>query len=228
MCGRYNVIPNAEAFVDLFDIAEGIETLPGRPRYNIAPGGDPVPAVRPGARGRELCRLQWPLIPHWAKEGRLKFATANAKGETLQDKPSFRTAWRRGRRCLLPASGYYEWRKTGTRKQPYHIRLHGGGLFAFGALWDRCETGDGRVIESCAIITTPPTPAMARIHHRMPLIIHPGSYAQWLEGDDAGALIRPFDAAEFEAWPVSTFVNNPRNDDPRCVAPARDDANPGA
>lgn len=217
MCGRYNVIPNAQAFVDVFDIVEGIELLPDRPRYNIAPGGEPVPTVRPGERGRELCRLHWPLIPHWAREGKLKFATANAKGETVRDKPSFRNAWRRGRRCLLPASGYYEWQKTAQRKQPYHIRMPDGGLFAFGGLWDRCETHDGQVIESCTIITTPPTPAMAEIHNRMPLIIPRGEYARWLEGDSPDALIRPFDEIELDAYPVSTFVNNPRHDDPRCV-----------
>ncbi|MDZ7842312.1 MAG: SOS response-associated peptidase [Gammaproteobacteria bacterium] len=220
MCGRYNVTPNAEAFIEAFDIIEGIELLPDTPRYNIAPSGAPVPAVRQGERGRALCLLQWPLIPHWAKEGSIKFSTANAKGETVADKPSFRTAWRKGRRCLIPANGYYEWRKTADRKQPYHIQLPGGELFAFGGLWDRCQTNAGDTIESCTIITTPPTAVMREIHPRMPLIIPRSAYAQWLSGDDAAEHIRPFDDLELECHPVSTFVNNPRNDDPRCLEPA--------
>lgn len=123
MCGRYNVIPNAQGFVYAFGIVAGIETLPDKPRYNIAPTGEPVPVVRQESEGRELCQLRWPLLPHWAKEGRIKFATANAKGETVQDRPVFRTAWRKGRRCLIPANGYYEWQKGGERKQPYHIQM---------------------------------------------------------------------------------------------------------
>jgi putative SOS response-associated peptidase YedK len=219
MCGRYNVIPNAEAFVEAFDIIDGIELLPDAPRYNIAPSGTPVPAVRQGERGRELRPLRWPFIPHWAKEGAVKFNTANAKGETLKDKPSFRNAWRRGRRCLIPANGYYEWRSEGERKQPYHIQFPGRELFAFGGLWDRCHTDSGDTIESCTIITTPPTTALKAIHARMPLIIPRANYGRWLNGDDPDSCIRPFDDVSLEFYPVSTHVNNPRHDDARCVEP---------
>jgi len=220
MCGRYNVTPNAEAFIDVFDIINGIELLDGAPRYNIAPSGDPVPVVRRGDDGRELRMLRWPLLPHWAREGKVKFATANAKGETVRDKPAYRTAWRRGRRCLIPANGYYEWRKTTDRKQPYHIQLRDRELMAFGGLWDRCHTNDGETIESCTIITTPPTAALKDIHSRMPLIIPRGAYRQWLEGDEPEHCIKPFDNQPLEFYPVSTFVNNPRHDDPRCIEPA--------
>lgn len=217
MCGRYNVTPNAQAFLEAFDIVEGLDTLSETPRYNVAPGGDPVPVVRTGPRGRALCALRWPLVPRWAREGRGRFSTVNAKGETLADKASFRDAWRRGRRCLIPAHGYYEWRRDGAGKQPYHIQLPGGALFAFGGLWDRCETAAGQVIESCTIITTPPAPELAAIHDRMPLIVPPPAYADWLEGAEPGGRIKPFDAAPLEAYPVSTRVNNPRHDDPRCL-----------
>lgn len=222
MCGRYNVIPDAEAFVDIFEIIEGIETLPGSPRYNIAPSGDPVPAVRQGEAGRQLCPLRWPLIPHWAREGKVKFSTANAKGETAREKPSFRNAWRRKRFCLIPVNGYYEWQKTGERKQPYHIQMPGRALFAFGGLWDCCRTTSGEIIESCTIITTPPTPALEPIHNRMPLIIPRDAYGSWLAGEDPEAHIGPYDGTEMEFYPVSTFVNNPRHDDARCIEPKRE------
>lgn len=221
MCGRYNVTPNAEAFVDVFDIIDGIELLPDTPRYNIAPSGTPVPAVRQDEGGRQLRMLRWPLVPHWAKEGKVKFSTANAKGETVPEKPAFRNAWRQGRRCLIPANGYYEWRKTDHGKQPYHIQLPGRALFAFGGLWERCRTEDGETIESCTIVTTPPNEALEAIHSRMPLIIPRADYGRWLEGDDPQACIRPFDADELELYPVSTYVNNPRHDDPHCLEPAR-------
>ena len=217
MCGRYNVTPNAEAFLDVFDIIDGMETLPEQARYNIPPSGDPVPAVRRGSKGRELCRLRWPLIPYWAKDGKVKFSTANAKCETLKEKPAYRDPWRRGRRCLIPANGYFEWKKDGNRKQPYHIQRPGGELFAFGGLWDRCQTSSGNIIESCTIITTPPTSALEAIHDRMPLIIPRRAYGQWMEGEAPEACMRPFDE-ELEFYPVSTFVNSPRNDDSRCIA----------
>lgn len=226
MCGRYNVTPNAEAFVDVFDIIDGIDLLPDTPRYNIAPSGEPVPVVRPAERGRELGLLRWPLLPHWATEGRIKFSTTNAKGETVRDKPAFRTAWRRGRRCLIPANGYYEWKKTTDGKQPYHIQFPGRELFAFGGLWDRCRTDAGEVIESCTIITTPPNDALKAIHSRMPLIIPRSAYGKWLEGDEPEACIKPFDDRELELYPVSTYVNNPRHDDPRCLEPDRTPAGP--
>lgn len=201
----------------MFDIVDGIETLSDKPRYNVAPSGETVPAVRRGARGRELCQLRWPLIPGWAKEGKMKFSTANAKGETIGDKPAFRGAWRRGRRCLIPANGFYEWRRVGDRRQPYHIQLPGGELFAFGGLWDRCRTGAGETMESCTIITTPPVPVLEAVHNRMPLIIPRGAYRRWLEGDAPEACIRPFDDVPLEIHPVSPYVNDPRHDDPRCL-----------
>lgn len=221
MCGRYNVTPHSEAFLQVFEIMEGLETLSGKPRYNVAPGGEPVPAVRQSAHGRQLCRLRWPLVPHWARDGKVKFSTVNAKGETLRNKPAFRNAWRKGRRCLIPANGYYEWKRDADRKQPYHIQMHDAALFAFGGLWDRCHTNSGDVIESCTIITTPPTAALEPLHSRMPLIIPRRSYEEWLTGDHAERCIRPYDETELELYPVSTLVNSPRNDDPRCLEPLR-------
>lgn len=108
--------------------------------------------------------------------------------------------------------------KGGERKQPYHIQLPGRALFAFGGLWDRCHTNDGETIASCTIITMPPTPTLREIHNRMPLIVPRHAYDEWSQGDDPRQLIQPY-AGGLECYLVSTFVNNPRNDDPRCIGP---------
>lgn len=226
MCGRYNVTPSAEAFIEAFDIVAGMDNLPEQPRYNISPSTrrseTTVPAVRVNDAGaRALVLPQWPLIPFWAKERTLKFSTANAKGETVAEKPAFRGAWRRGRRCLIPAHGYYEWQALPGQKtkQPYHICLPDGRLFAFGGVWDRWRDQAGGVIESCAIITTEPNDDLRAIHSRMPLIVYAADYDGWLRApaDDALDLIRPYRDGVFDAHPVSTYVNNPGNDDPRCL-----------
>ena len=228
MCGRYNVLPDAEAFIDVFEISQGIERLDNRPFYNIAPSSQKietkVPIVRKSKEGeRELLMSRWPLIPFWSKERFLRFSTANAKGETVSEKPAFREPWRRGRRCLLPANGYYEWKIVPDQKnkQPYHICLTDKSLFAFGGLWDRWRDKDGNEVESCTIITTDPTEELQHIHSRMPLIIDRSNYEGWLKdtAQNASRLIRPYTEKPLAIYPVSTFVNNPMNNDPRCLAP---------
>lgn len=227
MCGRYNVTPDAAAFIEAFGITEGIDGLPERAFYNISPSGKGretrVPAVRLCAdSSRELAMLHWPLIPFWSKDGAQRFNTANAKGETVAEKPAYRGPWRRGRRCLIPAHGYYEWQAIpGQRtKQPHHIGMAGNALFAFGGLWDSWRDGEGNDVESCTIITTEPNPSLRHIHPRMPLIIASDDYAPWLgqPAADAVRLIRPY-SGSLSIYPVSTYVNNPNNDDPRCLAP---------
>ncbi len=225
MCGRYNVTPNAAAFIDAFDIIDGLELLSDRPMYNIAPSTDRretrVPAVRSTEHGRELAMLRWPLVPHWAKAKMLAYNTANAKSETLAEKPAYRDAWRK-RRCLIPANGYYEWQAIAGQhwKQPYHIAAPDGGLFAFGGLWDR-SSNDGTTIESCTIVTVPANARLRPIHHRMPLIVPAAGYADWLSGstEQAANWLQPSPDDLLVAVPISTYVNNPNHDDPRCLEP---------
>lgn len=228
MCGRYNVLPNAAAFIEAFDISHGIDRLPDRPLYNISPSTKKFETKVPIVRklrdgGRELLMSRWPLIPFWSKERFLRFSTANAKGETTSEKPAFREAWRRGRRCLIPAHGYYEWQLVARQKnkQPYHICLTDKALFAFGGLWDRWQDQDGNEIESCTIITTAPTEKLQQIHSRMPLIIDQSNYADWLNQSThkATKLIKPYVEQSLAIYPVSTFVNNPMNNDPKCLVP---------
>lgn len=228
MCGRYNVLPDADAFIDVFDISQGMDRLVDQPLYNICPSTQKietkVPIVRKSKDGeRELLMSRWPLIPFWSKERFLRFSTANAKGETVSDKPAFREPWRRGRRCLIPANGYYEWQLVPDQKnkQPYHICLTDKNLFAFGGLWDRWQDKDSNRIESFTIITTEPSERLQKIHSRMPLIIDRSNYDDWLNGTtrEAARLIRPYTEQSLAIYPVSTFVNNPLNNEPKCLAP---------
>jgi len=221
MCGRFTL------FVVGVDLAEvmGLDAaLALKPRYNIAPGQD-VLAVRAGeSDGRELCTLHWGLIPHWAKDRKIAYKLINARGETVHEKPSFREAFKH-RRCLIPADGFYEWQGQGKHKQPYHIRLKGGGAFAFAGLWERWQPEDGEPVESCTIITTTPNALLTPIHDRMPVILPPQAYQTWLcagpdRGEDLRALLAPYPDEAMEAVAVSSLVNKAAVDDPRCVEPA--------
>jgi putative SOS response-associated peptidase YedK len=195
------------------------------PRYNIAPS-QPVAAVRAGEGGaRELTLLQWGLIPSWAKDPAIGSRMINARAETAAEKPSFRAAMKR-RRCLIPASGFYEWARVGAAKQPFFIRMKEGRPFALAGLWEQWCGEDGSELETCAILTTSPNEMTAKIHPRMPVIIAPGDYGRWMDpaNEKPGTLeplLRPYPAGEMEAHTVSRHVNNPRNDEPACIEPAR-------
>ena len=225
MCGRFTLHTSPEQLAEHFDLEE---TPPLAARYNIAPT-QPVAIVRPDreANSREWALVHWGLIPSWAKEPGIGARMINARGETVAEKPSFRAALRR-RRCLLPADGFYEWKKEGRSKQPFHIRLRSQEPFAFAGLWETWTAPDGSELQSCTLITTEANELMATVHDRMPVILAPEDYAQWLgTGKDADAreldqlqhLLRPFDAELMEAYPVSQQVNNPQVEGPACIAP---------
>jgi len=188
------------------------------PRYNIAPTQE-VPIIRRCDGGRELVMARWGLIPFWAKDARIGNKLINARVESIADKPSFRAAFR-ARRCLVPADGFYEWRKqTDGSKQPYRITPAGGGLMAFAGLWERWNQ-DGVSVDSCTIITTEAAPSIAFVHKRMPVIVQPEDYDAWL--DDGGLeLLQPF-TGPLDHVRVSGHVNRPANDDPACIAPLKD------
>ena len=208
MCGRFVLSSDADRLADHYGLA-GLPDFSGS--YNIAPSAQ-VPVVRRHG-DRELALCHWGFIPHWVKEPVLK--PINARAETLTDKPYFRDAFRQ-RRCLVPANGYYEWRAAPGGKQPYFIRMAGADLFSFAGLWSSWQGPDGPV-ESCVIITTTASEELADIHDRMPVIIGPDDYDAWLEagGQD---LLRP-GAGEVEAYPVSSRVNNPRNQGEALIQP---------
>lgn len=213
MCGRYTLSARKLALAE-----QALRcTFPElAPRYNIAPSQD-VPIIRETPDGHyELVMVRWGLIPRWSKEPKTEYSTINARAETVAAKPAFRDAFRR-RRCLIPADGFYEWKKEGTAKQPFHIRMKSGADFAFAGLWE-CWEGEGRAIESCSIIVTEANDVLRPIHDRMPVILAPADYTFWLNPDqrDTGALaglLKPCPASEMEAVPVSRRVNSPRLDE---------------
>jgi len=237
MCGRYALRTSTPRLARMFGV-EAAAAAPDRPpRYNIAPT-QPVPVCRavpdagdhgePGAPQREIANLRWGLVPRWAKSAREEYRMINARAETVASKPAYRSPFRH-RRCLVPADGFYEWQRVGGRKQPCFICLEDQAPFAFAGLWERWEGGEDGAIESCSIITTRANDALAPIHERMPVILPETHWERWLDPGfaDTGALeqmLVPCPAGAMQAWPVSTFVNNPRNDDERCLEPLADGA----
>lgn len=220
MCGRFALFLPGESIAEQFQLAQTPTLFP---RYNIAPT-QPVVAVRLNAQlpERELALFHWGLIPSWAKDGKLSARMINARAETAPEKPAFRTAFKR-RRCLIPASGFYEWQKIEGTKQPMFIHAPDDGLLALAGLWEIWHSPAGDMIESCTILTTEPNELMAPIHNRMPVIIEPADYELWLDPgprpNDARHLLRPYPTQKMRAYPVSTYVNSPRNDDARCISP---------
>jgi len=222
MCGRYTQTATPDAIAEHFHL----DKLPlFTPRYNIAPSQQ-VAAIRitPDAAKRECIMLRWGLIPSWAKDSKMGNQCINAKAETVAEKPSFRSAFKK-RRCLVVATGFYEWKVHGKQKQPMWIGLKSKGLFAFAGLWEHWKPAEGEPLETCTIITMEPNELMKPIHNRMPVILTPHDYDRWLdptmqEVETVKSLLRPFTSDELVAYPVSTLVNNPRHDAPQCLEPA--------
>ena len=205
MCGRYAL----HAHPDVVALQFGLRSVPlFEPRYNIAPASK-VLIVRSG--GAALAR--WGLIPGWAKAPSLTAKLNNARAETVAQKPSFRDAYRK-RRCLVPASGFYEWKAEGGRRQPYYVFPSNSDLFAFAGLWERWQD-----LETCTIITTEANAKMQAVHGRMPVIVARGDYPGWLAG--AERLLAPCPDAAIEIHRVSRAVNNARNDSAGLIEPEK-------
>jgi len=220
MCSRFTLSKKAAELESLFAVKMPHELLP---RYNIAPS-QPVIAVRmrPNAPQREAVLLQWGLVPSWAKDPTMGSRLINARSETVAEKPAFRMAFRH-RRCLIPSDGFYEWRGMPGKKQPYHIRMRDGALFAFAGLWEVWEGLEG-YLETCAILTTEANHVVRPLHNRMPVILPPADYALWLDTSMSDtkklhALLHPYPSEEMVAIPVSTRVNNPTNEGPALLEP---------
>jgi putative SOS response-associated peptidase YedK len=220
MCGRYTLKATGAEVAEVF----GLDDVPDlTPRYNIAPT-QVVPIVRraPGGAHRELARARFGLLPFWAGKERPRASMINARCETVFSRPAFRTAARE-RRCLVPADGFFEWRREGRRKAPWYFRLREGRAFAFAGLWERARGPDGEPIESFSILTTVPNDLVREVHDRMPVILAPEQHALWLDPalcDEAALrpLFAPYSAEAMVGYPVGSRVNSPANDDPDCIA----------
>jgi putative SOS response-associated peptidase YedK len=222
MCGRFSLVADPDDLREAFPWLN-IPIAEVSPRYNIAPS-QPV-AVIPNDGKHQLDFFIWGLIPSWAKDPIIGNRMINARAETLNEKPSFRTAFRR-RRCLIPADGFYEWKVEPGKKArtPTYIRMKSSKPFTFAGLWESWNSPDGSEILSCTIITTQPNNLLQEIHNRMPVILPASNYDLWLEPDEVdpsklAGLLQPYPAEEMIAFPVSTLVNNPANDMATCIEP---------
>jgi putative SOS response-associated peptidase YedK len=206
MCGRFARKTDPKRLAKEFKVAEAPHA---EANYNVAPTQN-ILAVRGAADGREMIFLKWGLVPSWAKDTSTGAKLINARAETVEEKPSFREAFRR-RRCLIPADGFYEWKREGSRKQPYFFRLKDERPFGFAGLWDRWEGEGGQVINSCTILTTEANELLRPVHDRMPVILHPEDYEMWLEGGERERpllreLLRPYPEGEMIGHPVSKLI----------------------
>ena len=221
MCGRYRLSRRKQIVEEYFD-AHGDEDW--GPRYNIAPT-QPVPVIRqhPHEPRRVFSVMRWGLIPNWAKDMSGSAGMINARSETATMKPAFRDPMR-FRRCLVPADGFYEWRKTGTSKQPYCFEVNDGQLFAFAGLWDGWRDPSGQWIRSCSTPTTTPNSLTSPVHDRMPVILSREAYDLWLDPgmtdiNVLSDLLKPFDARLMRSFAVSSRLNQVANDDEACSLP---------
>jgi putative SOS response-associated peptidase YedK len=215
MCGRYALHANPEVIALQF----GLEGAPEfKTSYNVCPGSEIMVVRLDGQKQRVARQHRWGLIPHWAKDPSMGNKLANARGESLAERPAFRDAFRRSR-CLVPASGFYEWQSVAGRKQPWYFAPSDAGLFGLAgitALW--------KGVRSVSLITTAPNELMQPIHDRMPVIVAPEDYAAWLDKEAAEPMryVRAFPAGRMTARPVSMRVNQPENDDPGLVEQTRE------
>jgi len=224
MCGRYALYgPVSRKNRSAIEFLDG--EIEFAPTYNAAPTRD-LPVYRTSSQqGRGLALMRWGLIPAWARDASIGARMINARAETVAEKPAFRSAFRH-RRCLVPMSGFYEWKKQGGRKVPYFIHPLNVAVFAAAGVHERWEGRNGaEPIESYTIITTEANELMRTLHERMPVLLHPADYDAWLDPENEEleklkVLLKPYPAEEMRAYPVSSRVNNANNDGPEIIEPA--------
>lgn len=219
MCGRFTLTADGDAVAAEF----GLPDVPFdyRPRFNVAPMQDILAVIHDGTN-RRAGWMRWGLVPAWADDPAIGSRMINARSETIDEKSAFREAFER-RRCLIVADGFYEWRRLGDSKVPMRIHLPEGRPFAFAGLWERWSRRNEPPLVTCTILTTTPSPGIAAIHDRMPVILPPEARALWLDRDadpeSLKPLLRPYDATGLEAYSVGRLVNHVDNDSPECITP---------
>lgn len=220
MCGRYALNAPPAELINQFGLDRCAEFSA---RYNISPGTD-IPVIRHSPDGRRVLHLlRWGLVPHWAKDPSVGAKLNNARAESVAAKPSFRDAYRR-RRCLIPADGFYEWKRSGRVKQPFFISPKSGEPLAMAGLWESWRAADGSILRSCAVITTTGNALMLPIHDRMPVLVAPKFWQAWLAGpaEEITDLLRPAPPDPLQAWPVDSRVGRCEFDDAGLIRPQAD------
>jgi putative SOS response-associated peptidase YedK len=224
MCGRARLSSDVSEIKLVFRIPpeRPIPNFP--PSWNVAPT-DSLPVVRYDRKAaqRSLDLLRWGLIPYWAKDIKVGFANINAKAEGIENKPAYRKAFER-RRCLVPVDNFYEWKKTGSGKQPYAIALADRGIMALAGLWENWKSSAGEWVRSFAIVTTEPNELCAQLHNRMPVVLAPDAWPIWLgevPADQAQlkSMLVPYPSEEMICWPISQRVGSVKNNDPSLIEP---------
>ncbi len=222
MCGRYTLKAEKKEMEEEFGArVESAEALPAR--YNIAPTQF-IPVVRHLEAERFLSAMKWGLIPSWAKDEKIGNKMINARAETVAEKPAFRSAFK-SRRCIVPASGFYEWKRLGDKegKQPFYFYLKDKPVFGFAGLWEEWrDTKSGEILESCTIITTEANEVLLPVHDRMPVILKAEDYEQWLDTKETKSerlqkLLVSYPAKEMSLHQVSRAVNSPTTDSPELI-----------
>lgn len=221
MCGRFTQRPKKTDIDALFDVEYLGPFI--APRYNVAPT-QPALVVRIDQRAkREVLPVRWRLVPSWAKDIAIGNRMINARSETAHEKPSFRSAFKR-RRCLVPVNEFYEWRAVAGGKQPYAISMADEALFGIASLWESWHDEHGNELDTFTILTTSANDLVSELHERMPVIIDPDDYGDWLDHtgeriDVARELCRPYPAELMMHRPVNRYVNSPKNEGPACLDP---------
>lgn len=214
MCGRFSLTTDEATLNERFRLAGGV--APYVARYNCAPAQNL--AVITSEAPECLSYFRWGLIPFWAKDEKIGNRLINARAESIEDKPSFRNAFRQ-RRCLVPADGFYEW-KSSNGKTPYRIMLKDNQPFAMAGIWETWKNPEGKIIKTFSIITTTANELMKNIHDRMPVILPPEFEGIWLKSNDIREireLLQPFESERMQAYEVSKLVNSPRNESPALI-----------
>ena len=222
MCGRFRLGKGREALKKHFAVESEVDW---DPRYNIAPTQD-VATIRQDRETpvRTLSLMRWGLIPNWSQDASVGARMINARVETAADLPAFREALK-SRRCLVAADGFYEWKRLGKEKQPYCFSLQDDGIFGFAALWDKWRSPAGKMVETCSILTTSANSLVRDVHDRMPVILSREAYDLWLDPgftrrEGILELLQPLSADAMRKYAVSARVNDVKNEDAECAAPA--------
>lgn len=224
MCGRFVVSYTYDELVSFlqgaFEIQE-VDLIDWKPRYNVAPGQDVLSVIYDGKKYR-AGTLRWGFVPSWSKDTNIGYKMINARGETLDSKPSFKDSFHQ-KRCILLADAFYEWKRVGSQKQPMCIQMHDQRMFLLAGLWSKTVQSDGKALYTTTIVTTSSNKLMKDIHDRMPVILSLEDAMAWLDIDtpinDVKEMIHPYDSGQMMMYPVSTLVNSVKNDSLECMMP---------